>query len=157
MYGNHIYHSIDSISRFTRTCTVVCSSSHFLFKSIMRPLTEDETKELFEKLSKYIGENIKLLIDRPDGNYCFRLAKDRIFYVREGEFAEGCGKRQFPINTSWDIVAILSRRRWDIVKTSLRYDRDIVKTLSKQCQNIIETLPKQSKHCRYVETLWKHC
>merc|ERR1712168_1569881 len=51
--------------------------------SSMRPLTEDETKELFEKLSKYIGENIKLLIDRPDGNYCFRLAKERIFYVRE--------------------------------------------------------------------------
>jgi len=49
----------------------------------MRPLTEEETKELFEKLSKYIGENVKLLIDRPDGNYCFRLAKDRIFYVRE--------------------------------------------------------------------------
>ena len=52
---------------------------------IMRPLTEEETKELFEKLSKYIGENVKLLIDRPDGNYCFRLAKDRIFYVREGD------------------------------------------------------------------------
>ena len=52
----------------------------------MRPLTEEETKELFEKLSKYIGENIKLLIDRPDGSYCFRLAKDRIFYVREGEW-----------------------------------------------------------------------
>merc|ERR1712135_20356 len=51
--------------------------------SSMRPLTEEETKELFEKLSKYIGENVKLLIDRPDGNYCFRLAKDRIFYVRE--------------------------------------------------------------------------
>ena len=29
-----------------------------------------------------IGENIKLLIDRPDGPYCFRLHKDRIYYVR---------------------------------------------------------------------------
>ena len=55
----------------------------------MRPLTEEETKELFEKLSKYIGENVKLLIDRPDGNYCFRLAKDRIFYVREGKCKDG--------------------------------------------------------------------
>ena len=54
------------------------------YQFIMRPLTEEETKELFEKLSKYIGDNVKLLIDRPDGNYCFRLAKDRIFYVREG-------------------------------------------------------------------------
>ncbi|XP_028394134.1 60S ribosome subunit biogenesis protein NIP7 homolog [Dendronephthya gigantea] len=49
----------------------------------MRPLTEEETKLVFEKLSKYIGENLKLLIERPDGNYCFRLHKDRIYYVRE--------------------------------------------------------------------------
>ncbi|XP_039251971.1 60S ribosome subunit biogenesis protein NIP7 homolog [Styela clava] len=49
----------------------------------MRPLTEDETKTLFEKLAKYIGENIKLLIDRPDGVYCFRLHRDRVYYVSE--------------------------------------------------------------------------
>ena len=29
-----------------------------------------------------IGDNIKLLLDRPDGTYCFRLHKDRVFYVR---------------------------------------------------------------------------
>lgn len=29
-----------------------------------------------------VGENVKLLVDRPDGNYCFRLHKDRVFYVR---------------------------------------------------------------------------
>lgn len=49
----------------------------------MRPLTDDETKTLFEKLSKYIGENVKLLLDRPDGMYCFRLHRDRVFYVSE--------------------------------------------------------------------------
>ncbi|WAR14443.1 NIP7-like protein, partial [Mya arenaria] len=49
----------------------------------MRPLTEDETRTFFEKLSKYIGENIKMLLDRPDGSYCFRLHKDRVYYVRE--------------------------------------------------------------------------
>ncbi|XP_002731143.1 60S ribosome subunit biogenesis protein NIP7 homolog [Saccoglossus kowalevskii] len=49
----------------------------------MRPLTDEETKALFEKLSKYIGENIKLLIDRPDGQYCFRFHRDRVYYVRE--------------------------------------------------------------------------
>jgi 60S ribosome subunit biogenesis protein NIP7 len=49
----------------------------------MRPLTDEETKLLFEKLSKYIGENVKLLIDRPDGIYCFRLDKDRVYYVSE--------------------------------------------------------------------------
>lgn len=49
----------------------------------MRPLTDEETKSLLEKLTKYIGENTKLLIDRPDGSYCFRLHKDRIYYVKE--------------------------------------------------------------------------
>ena len=49
----------------------------------MRPLTEEETKIFFEKLSKYIGENIKALLDRPDGIYCFRLQKERVFYVSE--------------------------------------------------------------------------
>ena len=49
----------------------------------MRPLTDEETKIFFEKLSKYIGENIKLLIDREDGTYCFRLHKDRVYYVSE--------------------------------------------------------------------------
>ncbi|XP_014670993.1 PREDICTED: 60S ribosome subunit biogenesis protein NIP7 homolog isoform X2 [Priapulus caudatus] len=49
----------------------------------MRPLTDEETKTFFEKLAKYIGENIKLLIDRPDGTYCFRLHNDRVYYVSE--------------------------------------------------------------------------
>uniref|UniRef100_A0A669DE35 NIP7 nucleolar pre-rRNA processing protein n=1 Tax=Oreochromis niloticus TaxID=8128 RepID=A0A669DE35_ORENI len=49
----------------------------------MRPLTEEETKTMFEKLSKYIGENIKLLVDRPDGVYCFRLHHDRVYYMSE--------------------------------------------------------------------------
>lgn len=30
-----------------------------------------------------IGDNIKALLDRPDGIYCFRLNKDRIFYASE--------------------------------------------------------------------------
>lgn len=29
-----------------------------------------------------IGENIQLLVDRPDGTYCFRLHRDRVYYVR---------------------------------------------------------------------------
>uniref|UniRef100_A0A3Q2P642 60S ribosome subunit biogenesis protein NIP7 homolog n=1 Tax=Fundulus heteroclitus TaxID=8078 RepID=A0A3Q2P642_FUNHE len=52
----------------------------------MRPLTEEETKTMFEKLSKYIGENIKLLVDRPDGTYCFRLHQDRVYYMRTQAF-----------------------------------------------------------------------
>eukprot|EP00126_Sphaerothecum_destruens_P013997 Sdes_comp23992_c0_seq1m22086 len=49
----------------------------------MRPLNEEETKIVIEKLSKYVGNNVAHLIDRPDGNYCFRLQRDRIFYVSE--------------------------------------------------------------------------
>ena len=49
----------------------------------MRPLTEEETKLFFEKLSKYIGENIRQLIDRSDGVYCFRLHRERVYYVSE--------------------------------------------------------------------------
>jgi 60S ribosome subunit biogenesis protein NIP7 len=49
----------------------------------MRPLTEDETRMVFEKLHKFIGKNIKSLIDRPDEPYCLRLQKSKVFYVRE--------------------------------------------------------------------------
>ncbi|KAM6409065.1 60S ribosome subunit biogenesis protein NIP7 homolog isoform 1-T1 [Rhynochetos jubatus] len=49
----------------------------------MRPLTEVETRAVFEKLGKYIGENIQLLVDRPDGTYCFRLHRDRVYYLSE--------------------------------------------------------------------------
>ncbi|KAM9607436.1 60S ribosome subunit biogenesis protein NIP7 homolog [Trichechus inunguis] len=49
----------------------------------MRPLTEEETRVMFEKISKYIGENLQLLVDRPDGTYCFRLHNDRVYYVSE--------------------------------------------------------------------------
>ncbi|KAJ8891325.1 hypothetical protein PR048_010841 [Dryococelus australis] len=30
-----------------------------------------------------IGGNVKLLIDRPDGTYCFREQKERVYYVSE--------------------------------------------------------------------------
>ena len=50
-----------------------CYFLNIFFQKIkMRPLTAEETKSLFEKLSKYIGDNVKLLIDRSDGVYCFR-------------------------------------------------------------------------------------
>uniref|UniRef100_A0A2P2I1J4 60S ribosome subunit biogenesis protein NIP7 homolog n=1 Tax=Hirondellea gigas TaxID=1518452 RepID=A0A2P2I1J4_9CRUS len=49
----------------------------------MRTLSENETKVLFAKIMKYIGENVKLLIKRPDGDYCFRIHNNRVFYVSE--------------------------------------------------------------------------
>ena len=42
-----------------------------------------ETKQVFEKLYKFVGKNIKALVDRPDEPYCFRLQKNRVYYVRE--------------------------------------------------------------------------
>ncbi|XP_011698859.1 PREDICTED: 60S ribosome subunit biogenesis protein NIP7 homolog [Wasmannia auropunctata] len=49
----------------------------------MKQLSEERTKLVFKKLSKYIGNNVKQLIDRPDGIYCFRERKDRVYYVSE--------------------------------------------------------------------------
>ncbi|XP_037796822.1 60S ribosome subunit biogenesis protein NIP7 homolog [Penaeus monodon] len=49
----------------------------------MRTLSDDETALVFTKLSKYIGSNIKSLLDRSDGLYCFRLHKGRVYYVKE--------------------------------------------------------------------------
>jgi len=40
-------------------------------------------KIFFEKLAKYIGRNIKYLLERKDEEYCFRLNKERVFYVSE--------------------------------------------------------------------------
>ena len=47
----------------------------------MRVLTEEETQIFFEKLAKYLGANIKFLIDREDGDYVFRLHHNRVFYL----------------------------------------------------------------------------
>lgn len=50
----------------------------------MRPLTDEETTQVFEKLAKFIGSNIKQMVESPDGTtYCFRLQKDRVYYVSE--------------------------------------------------------------------------
>lgn len=53
------------------------------FRLVMRPLSEEETKKVFEKLTKYIGRNLQLLLERKDGNYAFRLQKDRVYYMSE--------------------------------------------------------------------------
>ena len=72
----------------------------------MRPLTEEESKAVFTKLANYIvrcripawnpcpvndiqGKNLVHLIDRPDEPYCFRLHKDRVFYVSESSMRLG--------------------------------------------------------------------
>jgi ribosome biogenesis protein Nip4 len=42
-----------------------------------------ETKMVFEKLYKFIGKDIKSMIERPDGRFCLRLHKNRVYYVSE--------------------------------------------------------------------------
>jgi 60S ribosome subunit biogenesis protein NIP7 len=75
--------------------TVCCRSLSYFLQSVsplwccqyntitMRPLTEEETKTLFLKLSEYIGKNIELMINRSDERHCFRLIKDRCYYISE--------------------------------------------------------------------------
>ncbi|KAH6877540.1 ribosome biosynthesis protein nip7 [Alternaria novae-zelandiae] len=52
----------------------------------MRPLTEPETKTLFEKLATYCGKGISNLIADPTGGSdrnVFRVQGSRVYYVRE--------------------------------------------------------------------------
>ncbi|GAV74890.1 UPF0113 domain-containing protein [Cephalotus follicularis] len=57
----------------------------------MRPLDETETTAVFEKLFKFTANNLKNIVENPShegpdpnpGRYCFRLNKNRVFYVSE--------------------------------------------------------------------------
>lgn len=55
-----------------KTCKIVGFYIIFLFKLSL----------IFFFLPS-IGRNIKLLLDRKDSPYCFRLQKNRVYYVRE--------------------------------------------------------------------------
>ncbi|XP_056162294.1 uncharacterized protein LOC130136175 [Syzygium oleosum] len=57
----------------------------------MRTLDEKETTQVFEKLFKFTGNNLKNIVDGPSHEgpdpspcrYCFRLCKNRVYYVSE--------------------------------------------------------------------------
>lgn len=49
----------------------------------MRLLTDEEAKTFFKKLSDYLGDNVKYLIERSDEPYVFRLLEDRVYYMSE--------------------------------------------------------------------------
>lgn len=59
-----------SFSRNSRNCKLFPQKVH-----------SDVTKRLLDIYS--IGPNVKQLIDRPDGTYCFREHRDRVYYVSE--------------------------------------------------------------------------
>ena len=56
---------------------------HLLLK--MRPLTDEEAEKVFAKLATFIGDNVALLLDRADGNYCFRNHK-----VSDFNYSKSC-------------------------------------------------------------------
>lgn len=49
----------------------------------MRPLTEEETRTVFEKIANYTGSSLKNLIaPLPNGDrFVLRVQKDRVYYV----------------------------------------------------------------------------
>lgn len=47
----------------------------------MRPLTNEEAEQVFAKLANFIGDNVALLIERADGDYCFRNHKVRLLLI----------------------------------------------------------------------------
>ena len=50
----------------------------------MRPLSEEETRVFFEKLAKYVGRNIKLMLtakNKQGEEYVFRLHKNKVYYL----------------------------------------------------------------------------
>ncbi|KAK4745621.1 hypothetical protein SAY87_011933 [Trapa incisa] len=57
----------------------------------MRTLDENETTQVFEKIFKFTGNNLKNIVESPShegpdpepGRYCFRLNKNRVYYVGE--------------------------------------------------------------------------
>ena len=49
----------------------------------MRPLTDEETKLVFEKLVKYIGKKITYMVENEEITFVFRLHRGRVYYCDE--------------------------------------------------------------------------
>jgi 60S ribosome subunit biogenesis protein NIP7 len=49
----------------------------------MRPCTDEELRALLEKLMKFIGKNVELLLHKAEQPHCFRVHKGRVYYVSE--------------------------------------------------------------------------
>lgn len=102
----HSSHQIKNLTSYTQILSLnvipplLPSPLYFhtnsIYPFIMRPLTEEETKVVFEKLANYIGRNISFLIDNPENPHVFRLQKDRVYYVQESiaKFATSVSRQQ---------------------------------------------------------------
>lgn len=57
----------------------------------MRPLSEQELRQFLEKITLFIGDNAKFLVDREDEPHCFRLHNDRVYYLSESLVKKASG------------------------------------------------------------------
>lgn len=88
----------------------------------MRQLTEEETKTLFAKLSTFLGDNIRFLIDRPDEPYVFRLHEERVYYMSETllNAVQNVGREEL-INVGTCFGKFTKARKFRLHITSLQY------------------------------------
>ena len=61
-----------------------------------------ELQTVLEKFVFFIGKNVKALFEREDEAYCFRLHKNRVFYV-----SERLMKRATNVRPTWHSIALI--------------------------------------------------
>lgn len=90
---NHVWEAVEIVSRlsghFTRMFMFVNNASAVVSMLCLNVFSSHIS----------IGENIKLLVDRPDGTYCFRLHNDRVYYMRYSSTDTRCGNSPSSINS----------------------------------------------------------
>jgi hypothetical protein len=67
----------------------------FLTLQYEKCLNLQELQQVLEKLVKFIGKNVTNLVERDDEKYCFRLHRNRVYYVRE-ELVKRATNVRFP-------------------------------------------------------------
>ena len=66
---------------------------------------------MLEKLVKFIGKSVRNIVEREDERYCFRLHKNRVYYVRETLVKKSTNVRSF-----WYCAAACAPARWNVSK-----------------------------------------
>jgi len=115
----------------------------------MRPLTDEETKVVFEKFYKYIGEKLKFLIEREDKSYVFRLHRNRVYFCDE-ELLKVASHfdRKYLISIGTCIGKFTKSNKFRILITSLDY-------LSKFAKNKIWLKPNGEQSFLYGNHILK--
>ncbi|XRB06888.1 ribosome subunit biogenesis protein NIP7 [Pycnococcus provasolii] len=49
----------------------------------MRPLTDEESRMVFEKMYKFVGKSIKTIVDDPANPHLLRVHRQKVYYIRE--------------------------------------------------------------------------